>query len=129
MESAKHLNWKSILIGSWVLACIIAYLFFGAGNPSKEESEIHLNMMNQEMDAALQAGGTIYSRYSNAKYGGALLFVNLNASSWSRDLAERYRLVLLNRGWTQRTSKAGDLSLCKNGVRARISLVSEVDSS
>lgn len=129
MESAKHLSWKSILIGSWVLFCIIASLIFGAGNPSKEDSKIHLSMMNQEMDAALQAGGAVYSRYSNAKYGGALLFVNVSASSWSRGLAERYRLVLLNRGWTQRTSKDGEFSLCKNGVRARIVLASGVDSS
>ncbi|WP_116142590.1 hypothetical protein [Paraburkholderia sp. BL27I4N3] len=67
----------------------------------------------------------------NRSVGGqtAVDFVNVNASSWSRDLAERYRLALLNRGWAQRTSTDGDLSLCKNGVRARISLVSEVDSS
>lgn len=129
MKGAKHLHWTSILIGSWVLVCVVASLIFGAGNPSKKESEIHLNMMNQEMDIALRVGGVVYSRYSNAKYGGALLFVNVNANSWSRGLAEKYRLVLLSRGWVQRTDGKGGLLFCKNGVRAKIGFASDVDSS
>jgi hypothetical protein len=129
MKSADRSSWRSALIGSWVLICIVTSLIFGAGNPSKKESNFHLDMMNLDMSVALATGGAVDSRYENAKYGGALLYVNLRANSWSPGLADKYRLALLSRGWRQRAPEKGSLSLCKNGTIATIHLLSGVDSS
>ncbi|WP_159068971.1 hypothetical protein [Burkholderia metallica] len=85
--------------------------------------------MSKDMDFALQSGGEIESRDSSAKYGGALLFVNVNAESWSLDLADKYRISLLRRGWAQKDSTKNKIYLCKNGMRATIILFPEFDSS
>lgn len=129
MKSAKTLNWKSGWIAAFVFLCLISLILFGKRNPSKSESEMSLRMMNRDMNFALQAGGKIESRYSNAKFGGALLFVNINAESWSYNLADKYRISLLSHGWIQRGATKGIISLCKDGVSATIILVPDFDSS
>ncbi|QCP47737.1 hypothetical protein FAZ95_00200 [Trinickia violacea] len=129
MRIDKKPNWKSVLIGIWVLACIAVLLVFGEGNPSKKESNEHLNVMVEDMRTMLANGGQVYSRLANAKYGGALLYVNLATIGWSSDLIDKYRITLLNRGWKQQSTEKERLFLCKDGMLARIDLVPEIDSS
>jgi len=75
----------------WILICVGASIIFGAGNPSKKQSEAQLAEMDKDMSYALREGGTIDSRYSNAKIGGALLYVNILKNSWSQELAKNYK--------------------------------------
>jgi hypothetical protein len=123
----NHLS--SITIGAWISLCVILLLFFGKGNPSRTESEAKLAMMDSDMKAALQEGGVVASRYSNAKIGGALLYVNLDAQSWSQVLRGRYRAALEHLGWEWRSSENGGDSFCKQGMIAIIRSVPDIDAS
>ena len=129
MRSARRLTWKGIVIAVWVLSCAIAAFTFGVGNPSRQESQRRLTAMSADMNYALLEGGEVDSRNSNSKFGGALLYVNILESSWTPELANRYKLALLNRGWQKRRVDANMIVLCKNGVLATINLVADVDSS
>lgn len=129
MEIDKTSRCKSVLIGIWVLACVIVLLFFAEGNPSKKESSEHLNIMRGDMHAALMNGGAVYSVSTNAKYGGALLYLNLMVVGWSFDLVEKYQITLVHRGWRRQSIGNESISLCKDGMLARIGLVPEIDSS
>jgi hypothetical protein len=129
MQNTSRLNWKVALIGMWILICVGASLIFGVGNPSKRQSEVQLTGMNADMDYALHEGGTVDSRYSNAKFGGALLYVNVLKNSWSQGLAESYKNALLSRGWVEKNVERGGFTLCKNKVLATINLAQELDDS
>lgn len=113
----------------WIFICVGASLIFGLANPSKRQSEMQLAGMNVDMDYALREGGTVDSRYSNAKFGGALLYVNILKNSWSQGLAEDYKNALLSRGWVEKNVERDDLTLCKNKVLATINLAPELDGS
>ena len=113
----------------WILICVGVSLIFGVGNPSKQQSEAQLAEMIEDMDYALREGGTVDSRYSNAKLGGALLYVNILKNSWNQGLAENYKNALLNRGWIETNVETSRLTLCKNKVLATINLFSELDGS
>jgi hypothetical protein len=129
MKSTSRLNWKAALIGMWILICVGASLIFGAGSPSRRQSEAQLAGMTVDMDYALREGGVVDSRYSNAKLGGALLYVNILKNSWSKGLAENYKKALLSRGWVEKIEERSGLTLCKNNVLATINLAPELDGS
>jgi hypothetical protein len=129
MQSTKRLNWKGIVLGLWVLSCAIAAFTFGVGNPSTQESLRRRIAMSADMDYALLEGGKVDSRSSNSKLGGALLYVNILASSWTPELAKKYESALLNRGWVNNKIDANRIMLCKNDALATINLVAEVDGS
>jgi hypothetical protein len=129
MQNARRLNWKSAVIALWVLSCIIAAFTFGVGNPSRQESDRRLIAMSADMDYALLKGGGVDSRRSNAKFGGALLYVNILDNSWTPELANNYKYALLNRGWMNGKVDANRILLCKNGALATINLVADVDRS
>ena len=69
------------------------------------------------------------SSYSNAKYGGALLYVNVDAQSWSQSLRVRYRAALRNLGSGWRSSGNRGDSFCKQGVISTIGIVPGIDAS
>ena len=129
MRSTKRLNWKAVLIGIWLFVCVIASLVFGVGNPSRRESEAQLVEMNRDMDYALREGGTVDSRESNAKIGGALLYVNILKNSWNQGLVDKYKKALLDRGWIETNIEKGHLTFCKNKILATIISAPELDSS
>ena len=129
MEIDKKRRHKSVLMGIWVLACIVMLLFFAGKNPSKKESSEHLSIMNEDMRASLVSGGEVYSISANAKYGGVLLYVNLMAVGWSSDLVKKYQITLLHRGWRNHSEGTEGISLCKDGMLARIGFIQEIDSS
>lgn len=130
MESNKtYRNWKSIALGMWVVICFISLLFFGLKNPTHQESSERLGEMMRDMKVALTSGGIVDSQYSNAKYGGAVLYVNIDANSWSPELANSYRRSLSGLGWRDLASDVANVSLCKNGMLAKIGLNSGVDNS
>ena len=129
MEIDKERCCKSVLIGIWVLACFVMLLFFAGKNPSKKESSEHLSVMNEDMHASLVSGGEVYSISANAKYGGALLYVNLMAVGWNSDLVKKYQITLLHRGWRNYSEGKWGVSLCKDGMLAKIGFIPEIDSS
>jgi hypothetical protein len=95
-------------------------------NPSKADSEKHLLSMAKDMGDALTAGGGVYSTYSNAKIGGAIVIENIKAASWTPTLAEEYKRILIERGWKENRSTH---SLCRDGMLARIDTTPSTDSS
>jgi hypothetical protein len=100
MERTKRSpSLKLIVIGVWVAICFISLLFFGLKNPTRRESSERLGEMGQDMEVALESGGVVDSQYSNAKNGGALLYVNLAASAWSPELTNSYHRSLSGLGW------------------------------
>lgn len=118
-----------MLIGTWLLLCVVASVIFGVGNPSKRESEVQLAGMSADMDYALREGGTVDSRYSNAKIGGALPYVNILRVSWSPGLADKYKNALLVRGWVEKNFAGDCLMLFKKKVLATINLAPGLDGS
>jgi hypothetical protein len=125
----KNRKWKIILLGVWVVICFISFLFFGLNNPTHQESSERLGEMMRDMEVVLKSGGVVDSQYSNAKIGGAVLYVNLDANAWSPELANSYRRSLSGLGWRDLTSDTANVSLCKNGILAKIGLNSSVDNS
>lgn len=119
----------STSMGLWILIFLVISLIFEVKNPSKAEANTSLLMMNHDMGAALDIGGMVDSRYADAQYGEALLYVTLRANSWSPELVNKYRLSLLSHGWSQRALAEDNLSLCKNGALATIRLSPGVDIS
>ncbi|MFC0575061.1 hypothetical protein [Paraburkholderia solisilvae] len=81
------------------------------------------------MDYALREGGVADSRNSNAKFGGALLYVNILKNSWNQELANKYKGALLARGWIETNAEGNRLTLCKNKILATINSAPELDSS
>jgi hypothetical protein len=129
MGNTKDRSWKAI---GWVLVVIFGLsvgLIAMLKNPSKAESEEHLETMTRDMDAALKMGGVVDSTYSNAKIGGSLLIKNIDAHSWNPDMANAYKLELARRGWVQKSNDVNVITLCKDHMLARINVFSEKDSS
>jgi hypothetical protein len=94
------------------------------------DSEKYLTSMIKDMNDALMTGGIVYSTYSNAKIGGALLIKSIKAESWTPSLAEEYQRMLLIRGWKKKNSTPGRSNLlCKEGMLARIDEAPSLDGS
>jgi hypothetical protein len=119
-----------------VLFCLVVafgiavMIIAGVANPSKVDSESQLLSMKKDMDDALTAGGSVYSKYSNPKFGGALMIVNIEGASRTPGLADEYQRILLERGWkiNDATTEHSYL-LCKDGMLARINEIPSTDTS
>lgn len=129
MRNTKVRPWKSMSLVLVMIFGLIAGVMAMLKNPSKSESEAHLEAMIRDMDAALKVGGIVDSTNSSAKFGGALLIKNINANSWNLDLAKAYQRELMKRGWVRKSNDENVLILCKNHMLARINDFPEKDSS
>jgi hypothetical protein len=107
----KRLGFGFALIG--VLA------MFSAARNNPTDTATKLLFMSSDIDAVLRNGGHVVARTQNSKYGSALVFVTIDAESWSSELADRYTDTLWSLGWEKKSGE-DQTFLCKNGVRADV---------
>jgi hypothetical protein len=130
MQSTKIKAWKKLCGCFIVIFGVLVIIVASLKNPSKADSETHLTFMIKDMDKALTAGGNVDSVYSNARFGGALLIKHVKAASWTPALPDEYQRILLMRGWKKRSGATEPgISLCKDGVLARIDVTPSTDAS
>lgn len=85
-------------------------------NPSAGESKEQLVMMKSDLSGMLSLGGEVVNRYENAKFGGALLSVEISDEGWSQLLLANYQTYLVGQGW--QPNQSSSLTYCKHGALA-----------
>ncbi|WP_148654637.1 hypothetical protein [Paraburkholderia caribensis] len=115
MVRLEKLN-KRLGIG---FALIGAFAIFFAARSNPTDAGKKLLFMSSDVDAVLRNGGHVVSRTQNSKYGSALIFVTIDADSWSSGLADSYTDTLRSLGW-KKGSDEDRTFLCKNGARADV---------
>jgi len=88
-------------------------------NPSAGDSMERLVMMKSDLSGMLSLGGKVVNRYEIAKFGGALLSVEISDEGWSQLLLAEYQGYLVGHGW--RPNYSSPLTYCKRGALATFS--------
>ena len=93
-------------------------------DPTQMELFDRLAMMRSDMQAVISDGGRVSSYDDNRKttFARVYILLGIDKQTWTADLERAYRGTLLARGWKQVKERTGELSFCKSGAFAVISV-------
>ncbi|WP_174973906.1 hypothetical protein [Burkholderia contaminans] len=115
---------KALIVGFLVLGAM--YVFFAKVlvNSPTDTAEKY-RKMKSDMDWIIGRGGMAVFSKDNERGSAALIIRSIDARSVDERLLNAYRDAFISRGWNVVGSNEKEISFCKDGGRAALSLVPE----
>ncbi|MDR8052480.1 hypothetical protein [Burkholderia cenocepacia] len=115
---------KALIVGFLVLGVMYVFLAKVLVNSPTDTAEKY-RKMKSDMDWIVGRGGMVVFSKDNERGSAVLIMRSIDAQSVNERLLSVYRGAFISRGWDVVDSNEKEISFCKDGGHATLSLVPE----